>query len=164
MHCFPQLCQSTHRSHFWVLITWKYGNSMYVCIQQLLSWICTIVAVPAGTLQHILNSLDINKESGPDNIPGRVLKICVPEIAPILAIIFTQSYESGKLPNDWLLANITPVFKKVTKVVLKNYRPISLTLICCKLMEHILCHDIMGHLEANNILSNYLTPVRLSCC
>ena len=73
-----------------------------------------------GILQ-LLNSLDINKASGPDNIPGRVLKICAPEIAPILAIIFTRSYESGKLPNDWLLANITPVFKNVTCTLLLPY-------------------------------------------
>ena len=33
-----------------------------------------------------------------------------------------------------------------------NYRPISLTCVSCKLMEHILVSNIMDHLEENNIL------------
>jgi len=106
-----------------------------------------------GILQ-LLDSLDINKASGPDNIPARVLKLCAPEIAPVLAVLFTQSYNCGKLPKDWLLANITPVFKEGDRSNPANYRPISLTSICSKLMEHILCHDIMSHLDANQILNN----------
>ena len=43
------------------------------------------------------------------------LVICAEEIAPILTVLFTQSFDSGKLPNDWLAANITPVFKKGDK-------------------------------------------------
>jgi len=46
-----------------------------------------------GILQ-LLNLIDTNKASGPDNIPARVLKLCGPEIAPILAVLFTQSYEN----------------------------------------------------------------------
>jgi hypothetical protein len=34
------------------------------------------------------------------------------------------------------------------------YRPISLTCICCKLMEHIISSNIMSHLENNKILYN----------
>ncbi len=33
-----------------------------------------------------------------------------------------------------------------------NYRPISLTCICCKLLEHIISSNIMSHLDTNNIL------------
>ena len=33
-----------------------------------------------------------------------------------------------------------------------NYRPISLTCICCKLLEHIISSNVMSYLENNNIL------------
>ena len=33
-----------------------------------------------------------------------------------------------------------------------NYRPVSLTCICSKLLEHILSSQIMAHLEGHNIL------------
>ena len=65
----------------------------------------------------LIKSLNINKASGPDNISARTLVLCAEEIAPILTVLFTQSFDSGKLPNDWLTANITPVFKKVIKLI-----------------------------------------------
>jgi hypothetical protein len=37
-------------------------------------------------------------------------------------------------------------------VVAENYRPISLTSVCCKIMEHILASKIMKDGEENNIL------------
>ena len=33
-----------------------------------------------------------------------------------------------------------------------NYRPVSLTSICSKLMEHVIASQLMGHLNTNNIL------------
>ena len=36
-----------------------------------------------------------------------------------------------------------------------NYRPISLTSVCCKVMEHIIYHSIMSHLEKNNIINSF---------
>ena len=92
----------------------------------------------------LIKSLNINKASGrtgPDNVSAKALTICAEEIAPILTVLFTQSFNSGELPNDWLTANITPVFKKGDKSNPSNYRPIFLTSLCCKLMEHILCHN-----------------------
>ena len=35
-----------------------------------------------------------------------------------------------------------------------NYRPVSLTCIPCKLLEHIVCSNIMGHLDQYNLLSD----------
>ena len=103
----------------------------------------------------LIKPLNINKAFGSDNISVRVLTICAEEIAPILKILFTQSFNSGELPDDWLTANITPVFKKGDESNSSNYRPISLTSLCCKLMKHILCHNIMDYLESNHILNDY---------
>ena len=88
-------------------------------------------------IEGIYNGLHINKSPGPDEIPSRILKYCATEISPVLQIIFTQFMLSGVLPNDWLSANITPVFNKRDKGNPSNYRPISLTAICCKIMEHL---------------------------
>ena len=55
------------------------------------------------------------------------------------------------LPKDWLTANIVPVYKKGDESTHVNYRPISLTSVCCKTMEHIICHSILDHFNTYNI-------------
>ena len=36
----------------------------------------------------------------------------------------------------------------------ENYRPVSLTSVSCKLLEHSICKHLLDHLEKNNILTN----------
>ena len=55
------------------------------------------------------------------------------------------------LPKDWLCANITPIFKKGDQSSPVNYRAISLTSMCFKIMEHVIFSFIMGHLEQHNL-------------
>jgi len=73
-------------------------------------------------IYKLLNNLNIYKSPGSDEIPTRILKFCAMEIAPILQIIFTQSMATGNLPDDWLTANITPVYKKGNRSTPHNYR------------------------------------------
>jgi len=101
---------------------------------------------------NLLQDLDSNKSPGPNGIRAAVLKASAPEIAPILQVIFTQSLTTNCIPDDWLSANVVPIFKKGDRSSQSNYRPISLTSICCKLMEHILYSSIMDHLTQQQIL------------
>jgi hypothetical protein len=102
----------------------------------------------------LLQELNVNKAPGPDGINPHVLKICAKEIAPILQIIFTQSITSSKLPSDWRRANISALYKKGSRTDAANYRPVSLTSIACKILEHIIYHHVMNHLEEHNILND----------
>ena len=90
---------------------------------------------------------------GPDQIPNIFLKKTAIHTAELLTYIFNQSISSHSLPKDWLQANINPLFKKGNTNLAVNYRPVSLTCVCCKLLEHILYSHIMGHLQTNNLLS-----------
>ena len=53
---------------------------------------------------------------------------------------------------DWKTANITPIYKKGDRAEAKNYRPVSLTCICCKVLEHVIHSRIMNHLDDHEIL------------
>ena len=52
---------------------------------------------------------------------------------------------TGEVPTDWLKAN-------VSTIIASNYRPISLTCVPSKLMEHILVSNIMKYAQSHNIL------------
>ena len=100
----------------------------------------------------LLKALNPNKAAGPDNISPRVLKHLAEDIAPILTIIFRRSYSTGEIPDIWRMAYVCPVFKKGKKYDPINYRPISLTCISCKIMEHIITSHIMKHASRQNIM------------
>ena len=60
---------------------------------------------------------------------------------------------SGKIPKEWKTAIISAVFKKGSRNIAGNYRPISLTCVLCRIMESFLKDAIMTHLLENNLLS-----------
>jgi hypothetical protein len=103
-------------------------------------------------IQKLLNNINPHKASGPDNINGRILKDLQNLTAPILTIIFQKSLQTGCIPSDWKHANVAPVYKKGEKYNAVNYRPISLTCISCKIMEHVITKHILSHLENNSLL------------
>ena len=70
-----------------------------------------------------------------------------------LSTIFQYSIDTGSLPSDWRDANISHVFKNGDRHLAANYRPVSLTLISCKLLEHILSSQILRHFEQFNVLT-----------
>ena len=101
-----------------------------------------------------LRQLNPNKAQGPDELSPQLLKLVAEEIAPALTIIFHQSYDLSSTPKDWNSAIVTPIYKKGLKSDPSNYRPISLTCICCKIMEHIMLSHIAKHIAKNNIIIN----------
>ena len=60
----------------------------------------------------------------------------------------------GVLPNDWKSSIVTVLHKKGKKDCLDNYRPISLTCICCKLIESLVTELITEYFLKNNLFSN----------
>ena len=107
-----------------------------------------------GVLKLLQNIKD-KKATGPDGIPGSLLKICAEQLSEVFTVLFQASLTRGIVPDDWLHANIIPVFKKGDRAKAENYRPISLTSIACKLLEHIIHSSIMDFLDDNSILSDF---------
>ena len=58
----------------------------------------------------LLNDLSPFKAAGPDEISPWVLKTTAQEIGWL---------DTGVVPQDWLYANITPIFKKGTAQILQ---------------------------------------------
>lgn len=103
---------------------------------------------PAG-ISSLITNLKTSTCSGVDGINSKILKHTVVPSSTILGHIFQQSLQTGEIPYDWKIAKVIPVFKSGDKCLPSNYRPISLTSIPCKLLEHIISSHVASHLEQN---------------
>ena len=110
-----------------------------------------IVISKAGVLK-LLSKLKPNKAAGPDLIRPIVLKELRNEISTVVTILFQKSLSSGIQPSDWTKAFVNPIFKKGDSSDPANYRPISLTCILCKTLEHIVASSLSSHFNTHNIL------------
>ena len=107
----------------------------------------SMVAITREKVLEKLKGLKIDKSPGPDGLHPRVLKEIAEEIVEALVMIFQKSLESGKVPEDWKIAVVTPLFKKGTRKKMENYRPISLTSVVGKILESIVKDEISKFLE-----------------
>ncbi len=73
-------------------------------------------------------------------------------------MLFTQSLSSDQLPQDWL--DISPAYKKGNHHEPVNYCPRSLTSVCCKTMEHIMCIHIRSHMDMHNVVTSFQHGLR----
>ncbi len=113
------------------------------------------IQVERKGVEKLLKNLNASKAAGPDCIPSRVLKELASEISPYLTDIFNQSLSTGAVPKAWKEANIVPIFKKGDKLKASNYRPVSLTCIVSKVLEHIVVSSIMKHSDRHKILTEF---------
>ena len=112
----------------------------------------------------LLSSLKNNgKSPGPDGLRKEDLTIDSAMAAKCFTYIYNTSYNTSVVPAKWKLAHVAPLHNRGAMNEANNYRPISLTSIPCKLMEHIVLHYLNEKLE--QVLPNWQHGFRqgLSC-
>ena len=113
----------------------------------------TDIVIDRQGVLKLLCALNETKSPGPDNLHSKVMKELREEIAGPLTDIFVQSLEQGVLPQQWKQAHVIPIFKKGKKTSPGNYRPVSLTIIACKLMEKMIRDEVVEHMNSNNLFT-----------
>ena len=83
-----------------------------------------------------------------------MLILCDESVIKPLSIIYRSILNTSIYPDTWKMANVTPVFKKDDKQLVKNYRPISLLPICGKLLEKIIFNKLYCYLIDNKLLTD----------
>nr|VZI40999.1 unnamed protein product [Spirometra erinaceieuropaei] len=110
------------------------------------------VVLTKPIVQQELLKLKEGTSPGPDEIPAKLLKELATELAEPLSVLFQASLDAGRLPPEWKAAWISPIHKNGSRASANNYRPVSLTSICCKVMERIIKRELMRFLEQNHLL------------
>ena len=121
----PQPDKETH----WILYSWPTKISpILMPLQECLVYnICYLHSIPTMVLTTYLHT-ECSKTP------------CRRNFTSFIKNYFSQSLDSLVLPTDWSVTNVCPIHKKGSHTEPSNYRPISLTSICCKVMEHISYH------------------------
>ena len=86
------------------------------------------IELSVDKVKNALNLKDLNptKAVGSDMIHNKILITSTDVIVEALTILFNRSLQEGVFPTTWKTAHVTPVYKKVSKELCTNYRPISL--------------------------------------
>ena len=112
-----------------------------------------VVFTPEMVLKA-LGKLSTSYSAGVDNIPSVVLKKCMVPLADPLSRLYNCCMQYEALPTDWSYANVTAIYKGVGSPMLPNhYRPVSITVVPCKVMESCLKDIILDHLLEHSLLN-----------
>ena len=100
----------------------------------------------------IINSLDTTKGTGPNSIPGNVLQALKANLCHPLKTIINMSFATGIYPDALKIAKVIPVFKKGDKLLVSNYRPISLLSNINKIFEKLVYSRLYSFLELHKCI------------
>ena len=114
------------------------------------------ISVTPKMIRKVAMNLDLSKASGPDCIPKVVLKICEQELSYILAELLKKCLKESCFPDCWKVSSVVPVFKNVEeRSNAKNYHPVSLLSMVCKVFEKLVNNRIVDHLEKCGLFSDF---------
>ena len=104
---------------------------------------------------EVLNIIKSFKSKGSHikTIPPFVFKLIADLIAPIISNLINASFKEGIFPSILKLARIIPIFKKGSREIPSNYRPISTLHFISKIFEKVMDRRIRKFFDKYNILS-----------
>ena len=100
----------------------------------------------------LINGLNPSKASGPNGIPTKILQMIANIICVPLSKIFNISIVTGTHPEKLKHANVVPIFKKGSRLLVSNYRPIPLLSNLNKIFEKIIYNRMYAFLKKHDIL------------
>ena len=120
------------------------------------------ISVTSKMVTIVIMNLDLSKASGPYCISVVVLKT-EPRLSYILAELFSKFLKESCFPDCWKVSSLVPVFKNVgERCTAKNYCPVSLLSVVCKVFEKLVNDRIVDHLEKCGLFSDFQYGFRSS--
>lgn len=100
------------------------------------------ISVSESKVLRLLKKLDPSKSAGPDNLSAPFIINTAEALAKPVSLLFTRSLRECCVPNVWKRAYITPVFKKGSRSIISNYRPISKLCLLAKALEDVVYEQL----------------------
>ena len=87
------------------------------------------------------------------DVPAIILKTCKLSLCTPLRLLWSKSFDCGKIPEKYKEQVIIPLHKKGLKTKAENFRPVSLTSHIIKVFERVLRRKLINYLEINKIFN-----------
>ena len=117
------------------------------------TYISDIEFTPAA-IERALADLNAYSAGPPGDIPARILRECRSSLSYPLFIIWSKSFDSGIVPTFLKYQHISPLYKKGSKSVAGNYRPISLTSHIAKTFERVVRSQLVDYFESADLFND----------
>lgn len=105
-------------------------------------------------LTDFIKKIDVCKGSNILYINATLFRCCLLCTIPQVLYLFNLVLSTCLIPDDWKIANITPIFKSGNKKLISNYRPISLLPVIGKLFEKLLHNRIYDFLSETSLFND----------
>lgn len=98
-------------------------------------------------VKEILQDVKINKATGYDLIPPRLVKQSAEVLCHPLSTLINYILNNGKIPHQWKSGEIIPVYKRDCELSKTNYRPLTILPSLSKVFEKIVELRMSPHFE-----------------
>ena len=96
-------------------------------------------------INQIQSELDITKARGPNGYPPIFYQKTAKPMTDVLYLVFKNIKRSRKIPDQWKIASVTPIYKKGDRRLVTNYRPVSLLNIDSNIFEKCMYEPLHEH-------------------
>ena len=111
------------------------------------------IELSVDEVKNVLKDLNPTKAVGSDIIHNEILITSRDVIVEALTILFNISLQEGVFPTIWKTAHVTPIYKKGSKELSTNYRPISLLSCINKVLEKCVQRHVLHYLNGNHLIT-----------
>ena len=98
-----------------------------------------------------MSALKASSSPGPDGIRSRLLRDSARTLSAPLSVLYRKSLDSGRLPEEWKIGDVVPIYKKGDRRLPASYRPVSLTAVPCKVLESVIRDALLQHFTGNGL-------------
>ena len=114
--------------------------------------------VSVEEINKLLQTLDLNKSTGEDQLPPKLVKLLANVLDAPLTKAINASIIEGRFPNRAKRAAVAPLYKGHDRTQVKNYRPVSILNTISKVYEKALKQQIAPFVDKT--LSAFLSAYR----
>ena len=111
-----------------------------------------LLAVEEKEVESIMRHQQPKLSCGIDTINNRIVKSSSIALAKPMTIVINKSIEEQKVSSVFKIARIIPLYKKGAANECGNYRPVSLLSALSKILEKVICKQMMRHLNKRDLL------------